>query len=121
MNPAELFRQDSDTLTLIAGEHLFRVGETGREMFVLIEGTLDILIGERVVETAHAGALLGEMAMIEEAPRTASVIAKTDCKLARINQRRFQFLVQQNPFFAIHVMQVLVGRLRHMNEKMVQM
>ena len=48
-------------------------------------------------------------------------IAKTDCKLARMNSRRFQFLIQQNPFFAVHVMRVLVGRLRNMNQKMVHL
>ncbi len=121
MNPADLFRQDSDTITLPAGQPLFSAGEAGKEMFVLIDGLADILVGGAVVETATPGALLGEMAMIEEGPRAATVVAKTDCKLAQINARRFQFLIQQNPFFAIHVMRVLVGRLRHMNQKLVQL
>ena len=120
MNPADLFRQDSDTLTLAPGEMLFRTGDVGKEMFVLIDGSADILVGDTVVEVATPGALVGEMAMIEEGPRTASVVAKDPCKLARINSRRFQFLIQQNPFFAIHVMRVLVGRLRHMNQKLVE-
>ncbi len=117
MNPADLFRQDSNPVTLAPGDVLFKAGEVGSEMFVLVDGTVDILVGGKVVETAHAGALLGEMAMIESAPRSASVVAAAPCRLARIDQRRFHFLVQQNPFFATHVMKVLVERLRRMNER----
>ena len=83
MNPADPFRQDSDTLTLAPGEVLFRTGDIGKEMFVLIDGSEDILVGDKVVEVATPGALVGEMAMIEEGPRTASVVAKDQCKLAR--------------------------------------
>lgn len=121
MNPADLFRQDSNPVMLAPGDMLFRAGEEGQEMFVLIEGSVDIMVGDKVVETAHPGALLGEMAMIESAPRSASVMAQSACRLARIDQRRFHFLVQQNPFFATHVMKVLVERLRHMNERFGKM
>jgi CRP/FNR family cyclic AMP-dependent transcriptional regulator len=116
MNPAELFRQDSDTVSLAPGDTLFRSGDAGDEMFVLLDGSVDIMVGDTVVETATPGSLLGEMALIEDAARAATVLAKTACKLARINQRRFHFLIQQNPFFATHVMKVLVERLRHMNQ-----
>jgi CRP/FNR family cyclic AMP-dependent transcriptional regulator len=55
------------------------------------------------------------MALIDSSPRTASVVAKTPCRLAQIDQRRFHFLVQQTPYFATHVMKTLADRLRHMN------
>jgi len=120
MNPAELFRQDSDTVQLKPGETLFRAGDPAADMFVLLEGMADIVVGETVVETASTGALLGEMALIEAAPRTATVRAKTVCRLARVNSKRFNFLVQQTPFFAIHVMKVLADRVRRMNERIVK-
>ena len=115
MNPAELFRQDASALNLAAGDFLFHEGETGDKMYVLLEGDMDVLLGELVVETAKPGALLGEMALIGNSQRTASVVAKTPCRLAQIDQRRFHFLVQQTPHFATHVMKVLADRLRHMN------
>jgi len=115
MNPAELFRHDSDLIVLTPGQALFREGERGDEMFVLLEGQIDVMAGAKIVDTAQSGALLGEMALIDASPRSASAIARTDCKLANINLRRFHFLVQQNPFFATHVMQVLAQRLRKMN------
>jgi len=115
MNPADLFRQETNALTLAPGEVLFREGDAGDCMFVLLEGTADILVGSRVVETAVKGALLGEMALIDNSPRSASVVAKTECRMAKIDLRRFHFLVQQTPFFATHVMKVLVERVRKLN------
>jgi len=61
------------------------------------------------------GALLGEMALVDSSPRTATVIATEHCRLAKIDERRFHFLVQQTLYFATHVMKVLTERLRHMN------
>ena len=115
MNPAELFRQDSNTVQLAPGEFLFKEGEKGDKMYVLLEGEVDIFLGDFVFETAGPGALIGEMALIDDSPRTAHVVAKTPAKLAEIDRRRFHFLVQQTPHFATHVMKVLADRLRHMN------
>jgi CRP/FNR family cyclic AMP-dependent transcriptional regulator len=116
MNPADLFRLDSGTLSLAPGDFLFRERDMGDKMYVLLEGEMEGQLGNLVVETATRVALLGEMALIDTSPRTASVVAKTQCQLAEIDQRRFHFLVQQTPNFATHVMRVLSARLRRMNE-----
>jgi CRP-like cAMP-binding protein len=84
MNPAELFRQDSGTLSIGAGDFLFREGESGDKMYVLLEGNAEIKVGDLVVEIAGPGALLGEMALIDNSTRTASVVAKTPCRLAQV-------------------------------------
>ena len=84
-------------------------------MYVLLEGDIDISLGDYVLETVRPGALIGEMALIDDSPRTASAVAKTPCRLAQIDRRRFHFLVQQTPHFATHVMKTLADRLRHMN------
>ena len=115
MNPAELFRQETGALQLATGDSLFREGEKGEKMYVLLEGEMEILLGDFVLETVGQGALVGEMALIDDSPRTASVVAKTPCRLAEIDRRRFHFLVQQTPHFATHVMKTLADRLRHMN------
>ena len=73
MNPAELFRQESNTVQLTPGDFLFREGEKGEKMYVLLEGEVDIFLGDFVLETAAPGALLGEMALIDDSPRTANV------------------------------------------------
>ena len=115
MNPAELFRQDSNTLQLAPGDFLFREGDKGDNMYVLLEGEVDIFLGDFVLETATPGSLLGEMALIDDSPRAANAVAKTSAKLAKIDKRRFLFLIQQTPNFATHVMKELADRIRHMN------
>ena len=115
MNPADLFRQESNPLQLAPGDFLFREGEKGNKMYVLLEGDVDVFLGDFVLETAGPGSLLGEMALIDDSPRTANAVAKTPAKLAQIDRRRFHFLVQQTPHFATHVMKTLADRLRHMN------
>jgi CRP-like cAMP-binding protein len=52
------------------------------------------------------------MALIDRSPRSADAVAKTDCTLAVVTQRRFTFLVQETPFFAVDIMRVLAERLR---------
>ena len=115
MNPADLFRQDTNALQLAPGDFLFREGDKRDKMYVVLEGEIDVRLGDYLVETAGAGALIGEMALIDDSPRAANAVAKTACRLAPIDQRRFHFLVQQHPHFATHVMKELADRLRHMN------
>ncbi|MFL6599225.1 MAG: cyclic nucleotide-binding domain-containing protein [Chthoniobacterales bacterium] len=99
MNPAELFRQESNTVQLAPGDFLFREGEKGDQMYVLLEGEVDIFLGDFVFETASPGSLLGEMALIGDGLRTANAVAKKGSRLAKIDRRRFHFLVQQTPHF----------------------
>ena len=98
--------------TFKAGDVIFREGEPGRFMYVISGGEVEILIGPQVVETAGAGSIFGEMALIDGGARSATAVAKTDCELVGIDQKRFEFLVQQTPFFALEVMQVMAERLR---------
>lgn len=112
MNLAELFRHETDLQALPAGQALFREGEPGEWMYVLMSGTAEVIVNGRVVETAVAGALIGEMGMIDEGSRSATVVAKTDCLLVPIDRKRFNFLIQQTPHFALHVMRVIAKRLR---------
>jgi CRP-like cAMP-binding protein len=112
MNLAELFRHETELQALIAGQTLFNEGEKGDLMYVLMSGTAMILVNNRLVEMAEAGAVIGEMAMIDEDRRSATVIAKTDCQLLTIERNRFNFLIQQTPNFALHIMRVIASRLR---------
>ena len=118
MNPADLFRHEKETVNLAPGEVLFHAGDAGQDMYVLIDGALEVRLGDKVVESASPGAMVGEMALIDDSKRTATVVAVAPSKLVSINLRRFHFLVQQNPFFASHVMKVMVERLRQMNQRL---
>src|SRR5262249_45987444 len=115
LNPAELFRHETDTVQVAPGDFLFREGDQRDKMYVLLEGEMEIRLDDYVPETAGPGSLIGEMALIDGSPRSANAMAKTNCRLAPIDKRRFLFLVQQHPHFATHVLKVLAKRLRHMN------
>jgi len=116
MNPADLFAHEENPVTLAAGETLFRAGDAADCMFVVLEGSLNVLVGDKIVENSQRGAILGEMALVDNTPRGATVLAVTPSKLAKVDARRFQRLIQQNPFFAMHVMKELVDRIRAMNK-----
>ena len=116
MNLAELFHLETDLTVVEAGENLFRTGDSHDHMYVLVDGTAHVIVGGNIVEEARPGALLGEMALIDHAPRAACVRAASPCKFVAINERRFHFLIIQTPRFATHVMKIMADRLRAMNQ-----
>lgn len=111
-----LFKHARDVRTFAAGEQLFAPGDPGDVMYGILEGEVEIKIGETVLETVTEGGLVGEMALIDQKPRSAAAIARTDVKAAVVDEKQFTYMVQQTPYFAIQVMRVLVERLRHMDE-----
>jgi len=112
MNLAELFQHETGLQDLPSCGTLFKEGDPGDQMYVLMSGSADIIVHNQVVETVGPGAIVGEMAMIDEGARSATIVAKSDCKLLPIDRKRFNFLIQQTPNFAVHVMRVIATRLR---------
>jgi len=111
---ASIFRNDPELVHLPAGERLFAEGEPGDHvMYVLVAGTADIVVRGKVVEHVELGAILGELAVIESQPRSATVIATSESTFARIDEKRFRFLVSETPHFAIEVMRIMAQRLRN--------
>ena len=114
MTVIRLFRNAEDYKTFSAGETIFEQGDPGDVMYVVLQGELDIKVEAEVLEHLGEGHIFGEMAIIDKQPRSASTVATTGCKVAPVNQRRFTFLVKQNPYFAIQVMSVMADRLRRL-------
>lgn len=103
-------QQDAEAFA--AGQVIFETGTVGEVMYAVQQGEVDIWRDGKLLETVNPGSIFGEMALIDSKPRSATAIAKTSCKLVAVDKKRFNFLVQQNPFFALNVMQVLTNRLR---------
>ena len=114
----DLFATDENPRKCQAGETIFSAYDMGAEMYVVLDGEVDLTIGDRVVETLGPGAPFGEMALIDQAPRTATATAKTEVQLAVLPEKRFLFLVQQHPEFALQIMKVMADRLRKMNARL---
>ena len=123
MDPAFLFRHGDapQPISIPAGQPVFRVGDVGGVMYVLTEGSADVLIGGTIVEKANRGALFGEMGLIDQSEkRSATVIAGTDCTLVPVDLETFHVLVRRTPQFATYVMKTVVGRLRRMNAQLLE-
>jgi CRP/FNR family cyclic AMP-dependent transcriptional regulator len=103
-----------------AGVPLFCEGETGNTMYVLMEGSAAVVVAGQVIEVAKPGALLGEMALVDASVRSATAIARSNCRVLPINRAQFDLLVRESPEFARHVMMVLAGRLRRMNQRILE-
>ncbi len=114
----DLFRNESTTRAYTAGQKIFEEGDAGDTMFVVMDGEVDLLVRENLVEQLSQGGVLGEMALIDAVPRSATAVARTDCRLVQIDEKRFKFLVQQTPHFALQLMRVIVDRLRRMDKKL---
>jgi CRP/FNR family cyclic AMP-dependent transcriptional regulator len=118
MQKIQLFNQDKDAKQFTAGSSVFKEGDVGEQMYAVLDGSVDIIIHGQTVETIEAGGVFGEMALIEDRPRIASALVKSDARLVTIDRKRFMNVVQHNPFFALQLMGVMAGRLRKMDEKL---
>lgn len=112
----ELFANNPDIVRVAAGQPLFSEGDDGHKMYVLTTGTAEVIVNNRVVEQLQHGNIVGEMGLVSPGPRSATIVATSDCEFVAIDEKRFNYLVQQTPFFATQVMRVMAERLRAVNQ-----
>jgi CRP-like cAMP-binding protein len=98
-------------LEVHAGRQLMRQGETGREMIVVVDGKADVQRDGRTVSQLGPGDFIGEIALLLDRPRTASVVAATDMKIEVIEQREFRAFLDDNPQLYAPLLQAAVTRL----------
>jgi CRP/FNR family transcriptional regulator, cyclic AMP receptor protein len=103
------------------GEVIFEEGSTGRDLYVVIDGMVDIAKGNgpsrTVIVTLGKGEFFGEMAVIDGSSRSATAISSApQTRVMRINHARFVYLVSQQPAFALMIMDALSKRLRASND-----
>lgn len=101
-----------------AGEYVFEQGQTGEQMFVVLEGKVELMVGTTVVETVALHGIFGEMALIDHTTRSAGAKALQPSELAVITEKSFIELVRKSPVFSLYVMRQMATRLRRMNESM---
>lgn len=114
----DLFRNETDTLAYAPGQVIFSEGDAAKAMYVVIEGQVNLSIKGKTVDQLGPGGVFGEMALIDAAPRIAAAIAASACKVVAVDEKRFNFLVQQTPHFALQLMRVITDRLRRMDEQL---
>ncbi|MDK9725365.1 MAG: EAL domain-containing protein [Sterolibacteriaceae bacterium MAG5] len=98
-----------------AGEIIFEMGQPGSVMYVIKSGRASIRVGDRIFDTVEKGATIGEMAILDGSPRSATALAVTDCEIVAIDKARLLDMVQHEPSVAIEMTKSMVRRLRSMN------
>ena len=101
----------ADELDLGDGATLIREGERGREFIVIVDGTVRVTRGGKSVRDLGAGDFIGEIALVSDVPRTATVTATSPVRLLVVTDRAFRGLIEQMPSIATKVLQSLGQRL----------
>jgi CRP/FNR family transcriptional regulator, cyclic AMP receptor protein len=104
----------SDEIDVPAGKVLMRQGEIGSDMMVIVSGTVAIdRDGERV-NTLGAGDFFGEIALVDDGPRTATVTVEEACRLLVITHRDFHAMMEEFPEVQSQVLNALARRVRRL-------
>ncbi len=94
-----------------AGRVLMREGERAHEMYVLVEGTVDVTQGDTHVADVGPGGFVGEMALLAHSGRNSTVTAKTDIVVLHIDGREFSTLLNRVPTIAAKMLPIVAGRV----------
>ena len=105
--------QIADEVDLPAGKTLMTEGARGREFFVLIEGTADVRSNTRLLPSLGPGDFFGEIALVTEHPRTATVTTATPVHALVIADRAFRQLMHDSPEIQGKVLEAVASRLAH--------
>ena len=100
------------------GKTIITEGQAGLRMYAVLEGHVTVSIGGYIVERLGPGGVFGELALIEQAPRMASVTAESDCSLLPVNRTAFVLLVKTSPEFAASLLGSLAERLRLLTSRL---
>jgi CRP/FNR family cyclic AMP-dependent transcriptional regulator len=112
MDVLAIFKDSPNARRYGAGDVIFNAGDVAREMYVLLEGTVDIRLGDKTIEQLQPGSVFGEMAVVDSTPRSADAVAHTDVVVEPIDEEWFKHLIRRSPNFGLYVMSVMAERLR---------
>jgi hypothetical protein len=103
-----------------AGAAVFKEGDSGGDMFIIESGQVDIVRkarGDEPIATLGPGDFFGEMAILEDQPRFAGAIAKTNVRLLRIERSAFADVLKQNVEIGVRIMRKLAARHRRAEQR----
>ena len=117
-----LYQRHSEPKSFAAGETIFQAGDQGDYMYGLLEGEVEQFVDGDLMETIVTGDVFGIGALVHpDGKRVSTAIAKTDCKVAYIDQQRFLFVVQETPMFAIEALRSYSERLKNFKKHPTEM
>jgi CRP-like cAMP-binding protein len=107
----------ADEIQVPAGHVLVDQGQTGREAFVIVEGSATVRRNGKKVTTLGPGAVVGELSLLDHGPRTATVIADTDTTVLVVDQRHFLAVLDEVPALAHKLLASLASRIREFDRQ----
>lgn len=116
----QLVARRAEDVKVDPGRILVSEGSTGSEFFVIIDGTATVSRHGRKVASLGAGDAFGELALLDKAPRNATVTAQSEMELVVLGQREFGGLIDEVPGFARKLLAGMARRLRDSDAKSVQ-
>ncbi|PIE20314.1 MAG: hypothetical protein CSA66_00755 [Proteobacteria bacterium] len=96
---------------------IFNEGDSGSSLYVIVEGWVNVVAGGAVINTLGQARVLGEIAIIDGATRTAGAVCATDVVVYRLSAEQFRTIVRDNGTIGLAVMRVLTGRIREASER----
>ena len=109
-------RNVGTNLTFKSGSTVFTKGDPGTCMYVVQSGVIEMVLGEKVIEVCGPNEAIGFMSMVDQAPRSSTARVREDCELSVIDVRKFRFMVDEVPNFALYIMEAMARRIRGMGE-----
>lgn len=101
-----------------SGSIVFNKDDPGSCMYVVQFGVIEMMIGDKVIETCGPNEAIGFMSMLDGAPRSSTARVKEACELSVIDQRKFRFMIDEVPNFALYIMGAMARRIRGMSQAM---
>ena len=102
------------------GQYIVNEGDLGKELFMIVKGEVEVVVGGNVVAVMKEGAGFGEMALIDSQPRSADIIAKNEVLVLKMESDDFLEILKQRDEVALGVIRVLTGRIRELNAKLAE-
>ena len=106
-----------DHIGLKAGRQLFAQNTDGNEGYVVLSGTVRVQRNGKTVTTLGPGAIIGELALLDQGPRTASASCVTDCEVLVLSRASFRGLIDQVPALSHKLLATLAGRVRDLDQR----
>src|SRR5688572_2326448 len=105
---------DREPVRYSSQQVIMKEGDTGAFMYIVVGGTVAISIQRKVVERVGPGGTFGEMALVDQSPRSATATAETDCELLGVNRNDLVALVKTSPSFGLSMLRAQADRLTFM-------
>ena len=107
----------ADEVTVPAGYALADQGQTGREAFIIVDGSATVRRNGKKVAVLGPGAVVGELSLLDHGPRTATVTTDTEATVLVLDQRHFSAVIDEVPTIGHKIMGVLAGRIRDLDRQ----